>query len=164
MPTRVSIAPMPARPTGPGRVAAATRAATPPAVSSAPMMPRVLDAAPCSIAWSRNAATGATREDRTDGATPATSVATTPAPIASTMLDALNTRPPAGSAKPKPSNTPLSPAAMPIPAPQPAAAPTRPTPSASSMPEPITCRRVAPSARSSADVRLRWAAMIENVL
>ena len=39
-----------------------------------------------------------------------------------------------------------------------------PTATASTRFEPRTCRRVAPTARRRADSRVRWAAMIENVL
>ena len=91
-------------------------------------------------------------------------MATTPTATASTELDARSTRPPAGNAKPKPSKTPLSSAAMPIPPAHPATEPTSPTTSASASPATASWRRVPPSARSSADSRPRWAARIENVL
>ncbi len=91
-------------------------------------------------------------------------MATTPTATASTELDVRSTRPPAGSAKPNPSNTPLSSAAMPMPPADPTTEPTTPTTSVSTSPATATWRRVAPSARSSADSRPRWAARIENVL
>ena len=53
---------------------------------------------------------------------------------------------------------------MPMPARPADREPTTPTATASTIPAAITWRRVAPTARSSADVRLRCAARIENVL
>ena len=50
------------------------------------------------------------------------------------------------------------------PRPSPSVEPTSPTTSASSSTERVTCRFDAPSARSRASSRLRWATRIENVL
>ena len=55
-------------------------------------------------------------------------------------------------------------AAIPIPATIPTTEANRPTRSASTTTDVITCAGEAPSARSSASSRVRWATMIENVL
>ena len=117
-----------------------------------------------SAAASRRAATGRTREARTAGAAPATSATSVPtATPMMTVLD-LNTRPPAGRENPKASNMPFSRPATPTPPSRPATEATTPTAADSSRTDPRTWARVAPTARSSADSRLRWAAMIEKVL
>ena len=56
------------------------------------------------------------------------------------------------------------PCASSTPRPRPSVEPTTPTTNASSWTERITCRLEAPSARSSASSRLRWATRIEKVL
>jgi hypothetical protein len=77
------------------------------------------------------AASGGTRDALIAGATPATSVTTTPTIIEITTTEVLNTRPPAGSENPKASNMPLSKPAMPSPPNKPTADATTPTSKAS---------------------------------
>ena len=148
----------------PPPAAPAITAPAPPAISRKPDTERAWDIRAGSAASSRRAASGGTREARSAGSTPASTVAATPTATASTELDARSTRPPAGSAKPKPSKTPLSSVAMPMPPAHPATEPTSPTTRVSASPATASWRRVPPSARSSADSRPRWAARMENVL
>ena len=162
-PARIPTAPAMAGPWPPPAVAAIT-APAPPATSRKPRAERTRDIRAGSAASSRRAASGGTREDRSAGSTPASTVAATPTATASTELEDRSTRPPAGSAKPKPLKTPLSSAAMPMPPAQPTAEPTTPITSVSASPAAASWRRVPPSARSSADSRPRWAARMENVL
>ena len=119
-----SVATAPAMPRPPRPAAPAITAAAPPGESAGAGYRTGAGIRAGSAASSRSAASGGTREARTAGSTPASTVAATPTSTASTELDALNTRPPAGSAKPKPSKTPLSSAAMPMPPAQPTTDPT----------------------------------------
>ena len=69
-----------------------------------------------------------------------------------------------GRSMPNAFSRPLSPTAIPMPATIPTAAATSPVTIASTTTDVITCRRLAPIARSSASSRERWATMIVNVL
>ena len=118
-----------------------------------------------STATSRIAASGGTRDARRAGMTAATTV--TPRrrrPPRSRPSSGFTTRPPAGRSSPKPASTPLSRPATPMPATKPSTEARSPITNASTSTDPITCRRLAPTARSSAISRVRWATMIENVL
>ena len=69
-----------------------------------------------------------------------------------------------GRSMPSALNSSLMALAKPRPATMPTIEPIRPMVSASSSTELSTCRRVAPSVRSRASSRARWATVIENVL
>ena len=87
-----------------------------------------------------------------------------PAASATTTVRGANTRPPAGMPKPSASSSAFSAVAMPKPARRPITDASTPTTSASIRTEASTCRRVAPSARSSPFCRVRCATVIEKVL
>ena len=163
MPAAVSRAPRPARPRAP-LDAPVTTATTPPASITEPATRRHRDDAERSTATSRSAASGATREARTAGASDASSVIRIPTSGAMTSVVVRIVRPPAGSANPNASNSAFRPWASAKPRPRPAAEATTPTTIDSPASDQNTWRRSAPIALSSADDRCRWAAMIENVL
>ena len=77
---------------------------------------------------------------------------------------ASNTIPASGSWRSSELNTALIPAASRKPAPMPTIDAPMPRASASSSTEPSTCRRAAPTMRSIANSRVRWATVIESVL
>ena len=132
-PTIVSSAPSPARASteSPPLSTAVMTTATPMAVSATPVIARRAEAVVRSTDTSRMAASGATREALTAGATPATRVTTTPTIMEITTTEALNTRPPAGKEKPTASKSTLSRLAMPTPPSTPTADATKPTSKAS---------------------------------
>src|SRR5581483_2975992 len=135
-PTIVRRAPNPARANVPLPLlsTATSTMATPTAPMANPTTTRAGDTRGVSAPASRRAATGRTRDERTAGAAPATSVTTTPTRSPMMIVDTPNTSPPAGRA------------------------------TDSSGAETSTWRRVAPTARSNADAVLRWVPMIEKVL
>ena len=90
-----------------------------------------------------------------------TSVPTSSATIA---VRASNTVPEAGSSRSIDSKMALSPAARPKPAASPMIDAPSPRASASISTEPSTWRRAAPTMRSIANSRVRWATVIESVL
>ena len=94
----------------------------------------------------------------------ATSVTSMPTANAQTTVLGLSVSAPVGTPKPSASNAERRPAASPTPASRPRTDATNPIASASSPTDQSTCPRDAPIARSSADSRVRWAMMIENVL
>ena len=94
----------------------------------------------------------------------ATRVTSMPTANAQTTVLALSVSAPVGTPKPNASNAERRPAASPTPASRPRTDATNPIASASSPTDQSTCPRDAPIARSSADSRVRWAMMIENVL
>ena len=61
-------------------------------------------------------------------------------------------------------NSSLRPIASPRPANSPSTEASRPITSASTITEPSTCRRDAPTVRSVANSRVRWATVIDSVL
>ncbi len=95
---------------------------------------------------------------------PATSVISRPTAGAMISDEAVRVRPPAGRANPNAENMAFKPTAMPTPATTPSREAITPTIRVSSTMEPSTCRRDAPTARSRAESRFRWAMMIEKVL
>ncbi len=162
-PAAVSNAPRAAPPSAPLDAPVTTRK-TPPASIAEPATRRHRDDAERSTATSRSAASGATREARTAGASDASSVIRIPTSGAMTSVVVRIVRPPAGSAKPNASNSAFKPWASAKPRPSPTAEATTPTTIDSPASDQNTWRRSAPIALSSADDRWRWAAMIENVL
>ena len=75
-----------------------------------------------------------------------------------------NTMPASGRSMSIELNTASRPLAMPKPAARPISEASRPMTSASTSTEPSTCRRAAPTIRSSPNSRERWATVIESVL
>jgi hypothetical protein len=126
-------------------------------------MARARDGAADSAADSRSASSGATRDARSAGTRPAPIVTAVPASSEMATIGR-TTRPPAGSANPKLSNTPLSRPAIPSPAAIPRTDATMPPASASASNQDRICRLVAPRLRNSAASRVRCATTIENVL
>ncbi len=163
-PTTVARAPRPVSEISPSpRVPAKTRP-TPAAVSAAPAAARSRELADRSTAASRRAASGAVRAARTAGPRLASSVTTTPTTAAVTTLAVPTTSCDVGMAMPAASIRAMRPVARPMPAAIPAADATIPVASASTVIDRSTWPREAPSARSSADSRVRWATRIEKVL
>ena len=115
-------------------------------------------------AASRSAATGGTRMARHAGSRPAASVTSVPTSMATITVRALNTRPASGRSICIELSTASRPTAMPKPAPIPMSEASRPMLSASSITEPSTWRRPAPTIRSSPNSRERWATVIDRVL
>ena len=113
---------------------------------------------------SRSASTGATRVARTAGASAPASVTSVPTSRHTITVRGSSTRLVVGRSMPSALKSALIAFAKPRPARMPTTEPTRPIVSASSSTEVSTWRRVAPSVRSSASSRARWATVIENVL
>ena len=113
---------------------------------------------------SRSAATGGTRVARHAGIRPATSVTSVPTSIETTTVRLANTMPASGSERSIERKIASRPLATPKPTPSPTSDASTPIASASSSTEPRTCRRVAPTIRSSPNSRERWATVIESVL
>ena len=113
---------------------------------------------------SRKAAIGGMREARTAGARAATTVTRTPMSRPTITVRGSRTSPPVGISAPMAAKSACRPNATAMPTPSPSTAPTSPTPNDSAISERTICPRVAPSARSSASSRLRWATSMENVL
>ena len=113
---------------------------------------------------SRSAATGGTRVARHAGIRPAISVTSVPTSIETTIVRLANTVPASGSARSIERKIASRPFATPKPTASPASEASSPIASASSSTEPRTCRRMAPTIRSSPNSRERWATVIESVL
>ena len=117
-----------------------------------------------STAPSCSAAIGGTRVARSAGARLASSVITMPTPIATITVRGLSGSPASGRPKPIASNRDTSALSIRKPPSSPTRDAPKPTTSASPSTLASTWRRVAPSVRSSASSRERWATVIENVL
>jgi hypothetical protein len=113
---------------------------------------------------STSAATGAIRTARRAGRIAEITVTPTPTAIAMTTVRASNTSGADGSTMPNAFNSALRPTAAPTPAPSPISEATSPVSAASASTDPNTCRRLAPTMRSSASSRVRCPTVIENVL
>jgi hypothetical protein len=129
-----------------------------------PSTSRTRDRPVVSMATSRRAARGSTRDALTAGPTLAATVTITPSAMPVSTVSLPNAAPSPGSGKPMESIRAPSPAARPTPATRPSAEATTPTASDSTIVDTSTWRREAPSARRSADSRLRWATTMEKVL
>ena len=103
-------------------------------------------------------------EEAQAGPNPAATVTTMPTTAAIQMLSADTTRPLVGTPNPTAWSSAWSPCANPMPARTPRADAMTPTISVSMNVAVSTCRRVAPSARSKADSRVRCASTTEKVL
>ena len=112
----------------------------------------------------RSAAIGAIRVARRAGTTLATTVTTTPTSSDTTIVRVAMTEAVAGRSAPIALNRARRRGHEPRPPSSPRIEASRPITSASSTTERSTWRRVAPSIRSSASSRVRWATVIENVL
>ena len=113
---------------------------------------------------SRSAWTGATRAARRAGKIDETTVTTVPTTNATTTVRGSSWSEVLGRSTPNADSSPFRPRAIPIPARRPRADATKPVTNASTTTDVMTCRRLAPIARSSAISRVRCATMIENVL
>ena len=113
---------------------------------------------------SRSAAIGAIRVARSAGTTLATTVTTTPTSSETTIVRVAMTDAVAGRSAPIAQNSARRPGTSASPPSSPSSEATKPISAASKTTERRTWRRVAPSIRSSASSRVRWATVIENVL
>ena len=113
---------------------------------------------------SRSAWTGAIRPVRRAGSQAATIVTMIPVAYAATGVRGARMSGWSARSRPNVATRERIPIASTYPRPSPSVEPTTPTTNASSWTERITCRLDAPSARSSASSRLRWATRIEKVL
>ena len=117
-----------------------------------------------STAPSCSAAIGGTRVARRAGARLASSVIAMPTPIATMTVRGFSGRPASGRPKPIASNRAFRALSIRKPHSRPTSEARKPITSASPSTLRSTCRLVAPSVRSSASSRERWATVIENVL
>ena len=117
-----------------------------------------------SVAPSRTAAIGGTRVARIAGRRLASRVTRMPASSATTIVRGSNTRPVFGSVNPTTSKSQKRPFARSSPRKSPITEATVPTTSASTKIDVSTCRRDAPSVRSVASSRVRWAIVIDSEL
>ena len=113
---------------------------------------------------SRSPVTGGTRVARSAGINAATTVSTVPSTSARITVRTATTVPVAGRSISIALKSALITPANPIPASSPIADASRPVTNASVTTEPRIWRRFAPSVRSIANSRVRWATVIEKVL
>ena len=122
------------------------------------------DTSPSSSRFSTSAATGAIRTARRAGPSAEIRVTPTPTAIATRTVRASNTSGAGGSVTPNALSTAFRPTAASTPSPRPTIEAAIPTSAASPSTDRNTCRRLAPTIRSSASSRVRWPTVIENVL
>ena len=132
--------------------------------STAPTHIRVCRADSGIATSSRIAATGGIAPARRAGRYAATIVTIMPTPYAMKAVLGLKTSGDPLRSRPNCANRVWMPMASRKPQPRPTVDPNRPTTNASKSTDRVTWRRPAPSARSMASSRLRWATRIENVL
>ena len=113
---------------------------------------------------SRMAVTGDTRVDRDAGPSAARTVTPRPTSSETITVDGPNTVPASGSSMLAAAMTDARPLAMNTPATMPSAEPMAPMTAASATTRRRICFRVAPTARSSASSRERWASVMDMVL
>ena len=142
----------------------AAKAMAPPPVMVRPNTVRFSEAWVSSIAVSRSAAIGLMRLALRAGPTDASSVTETPTTKAVVTVPEVMTTSPLGMSRPTAPSSPRRPNDIATPAARPTADATVPTITDSSSTALSTCRRLAPTARSIAISRMRWAMMIEKVL
>ena len=166
MPMKIAIAPSPRMPSAlSGRPNSAhSIKAPPPRVTARPIAVRGPKPLRRSIATSRIAAIGGTRDAFRAGTSAETTVTVVPTRKEATTAEIGITMWLAGMSKPIASSSALRPPASRMPRPKPIADATTPTTTASPRIESVTCRVAAPIARSSAISRVRCATTIENVL
>ncbi len=107
---------------------------------------------------------GGMREARIAGITDDAIVTKTPTQRATITVRSTISSGPSGTSNPRLDTIPSSSAARPMPTASPISAATKPTSAASRMTATITCRPLAPMARSSPNSRVRCATRIANVL
>jgi hypothetical protein len=142
----------------------AVNAATPRPTTARPAPVRAADEPDTSRATSRRAATGFTRLDRTAGTSAETTVMAVPTTKAVITVDGAITMDPPGTSRPTAPSRARRPNDIPTPAARPTAEATTPTTTDSNTTERTTWARLAPTARSMAMSRARWATTMENVL
>ena len=162
-PARVSSIAMPASSRRPSPAIAATSPAAPSSVRTAPTPIRTRPTGLAGASIARIAATGATLVACRAGSRAASIVTTTPTSSAATMVRGSTCSVVVGTSIPKAASAARRPAATPMPRPRPRPAATSPMTNDSAITENRTWRREAPTARSSASSRVRWATRIENV-
>ena len=113
---------------------------------------------------SRIAATGSMRVARRAGTMPETTVATTPTIRPAKIVRGSSTVPELPRSSPKPFISAATPGASSSPQAIPISEATMPMSTVSAITERRICPREAPSVRSSANSRVRWATVTENVL
>ncbi len=164
MPRNTAAAPPPSRASG-WLVAPAMpdpMAIAPPAVKAPPTQTRMRSDRCGSDTSSRIAATGGIFAARRAGKYADSTVTTMPTVYAHRTGVAVNT---SGADVSEPLKiSACSSCARPTPRPRPIVEPRMPTATASPITAPVTCRREAPTARSSASSLVRWATSIEKVL
>ncbi len=117
-----------------------------------------------SSAPSRTAAIGGTRVARIAGKSPAITVIKVPTSSETTIVRVAKTVSETGSPRPSARKRASSPFASARPRNRPTTEAMKPMTNASSRTDRSTCRREAPSVRSVANSRVRWATVIERVL
>ncbi len=142
----------------------ASRARTPRAVTTVPVVVRRIEAPGRSMATSRIAAMGGTRPARRAGIHADTIVTTMPIEADTAIEPAWTTMGASGSSTPAAPSRARRPIETPRPATSPAPAPKTAIAAASPSTALSTWRRLAPTARSMASCWVRWATVIENVL
>jgi hypothetical protein len=142
----------------------AAKAATPAPTMARPSTVRRSDVVVRSMAVSRRAAMGAMRLARRAGPTDDSIVTEMPTTKAVVTVALLMTTVPFGISRPTAPRRPRRPKDISTPAARPMAEETAPMMADSSSTERSTWRRLAPTARSMAISRMRWAMVIEKVL
>ena len=117
-----------------------------------------------STAPSRRPVTGGTRVTRRAGISDASTVSSVPSTSDRMIVRAAITVPSLGRSISSAWNSALMAGAKPIPSTRPSAEASRPSTNASRITDVTSWRRLAPSVRSMANSRVRWATVIENVL
>ena len=165
-PSRIASTPAPVccAPYGSDENSPMPSAVTPTTTSTTPNQNRRCRDSSGNAMSSRIAWTGAIREVRRAGSHAAATVTTSPTAYAATTVRGANTSDCPDRSSPKLPNSVRMPSASSTPRPRPTVEPIRPTTDASNSTDPVTWRVEAPSARSRASSRLRWATRIENVL
>ena len=149
---------------GPEPAMPAPKATAPPPVMARPNTVRFSEALVSSMAVSRSAAMGLMRLALRAGPIDESSVTETPTTKAVMTVPDVMTTSPLGISRPTAPRSARRPKDMPTPASRPSAEATIPTMADSNSTARSTCRRLAPTARSIAISRMRWAMMIEKVL
>ena len=137
---------------------------SPSAIAARPIHVRVRPTWATSMAVDRMAASGGTLPALRAGSQADNTVTITPMTMVFTTVEAVTTRPLLGMSIPSPFSNAVSALESPMPPSMPRTEPTSPTTTDSVSIAREICRRLAPTARSSAFSRWRWAALMENTL
>ena len=168
-PTNTATAPIPttmarSRVSSESHATPTTAAATPAASTAAPATVRALSEPRAPAADALIAATGGTEPARRAGAHAESTVTRTPTTTGTTSPVAVMPSPPPTPSTPRADIAATMRATSPMPSPTPSAEPTRPSTTASPTTEPVICRLEAPSARNSANSRVRCETVMAKVL